>query len=45
MDITAPNQYQFFRISYIIQATSKPTKSCVLYDNVILCPDELLAVT
>lgn len=44
--ITAPNQYQFFLISHqAVQGVAKPTKYCVLYDDVNSDPDELQAVT
>lgn len=44
--ITAPNQYQFFLISHqAVQGVAKPTKYCVLYDDVNSPPDELQAVT
>lgn len=44
--ITAPNQFQFFLISHqAVQGVAKPTKYCVLYDDVNCDPDELQAVT
>lgn len=44
--ITAPNQFQFFLISHqAVQGVAKPTKYCVLYDDMNCNPDELHAVT